>query len=190
MPLNLRSLLLGLVYLLLAVFVWLNRAVIFGFPRLEGAEGSAEVLGARFPLVDIGQFTTGEVLLGFLLLLSLIYAVFAAGMRTSSLVEIRRYAKEVESARKLADEAEASRVQALQEHIDGVMGRLEEESVARHNMLAASLGELEDRLERAGLAPAASGQATATSGELTGVEPDDVASDEDREASEDGGATG
>ncbi|MCB0217559.1 MAG: hypothetical protein H6648_07950 [Caldilineae bacterium] len=167
MRFNPKSLLLGLVYVLLAVFVWWNREVIFGYPSGLGEDPTAlrEALAARLPLVDLSQFTTGEVLLGFLGLLTLLYVLFAAGVRTSSLVELRRYAKEVEAARKLADEAEASRISGLQAHLDGLVASLREEAEARHNMLAATLGEMDERLTaapgRAALPPGASDEPTA-----------------------------
>jgi len=157
MPRNIRSLVLGLVYTFLALFVWWNRTVIFGFSTDLGgdAEVAQQALAAGFPLVDLSKFTTGEVLLGFLGLLTLLYVIFAAGIRTSSLVEIRRYSKEVEAARKLADEAEASRILDLKQHIDGALAELRETSEAHQSMLVATLGQMEDRMDRAGLTGAA-----------------------------------
>lgn len=156
MRFNPKSLLLGLVYALLALFVWWNREVIFSYPAGLGDDPTAlrQALAARMPLVDLSQFTTGEVLLGFLGLLTLLYVLFAAGVRTSSLVELRRYSKEVEAARKLADEAEASRIAGLKTHLDSLVAGLRADAEARHNMLAATLGEMDERITR-GPGPAA-----------------------------------
>ena len=163
MRFNPKSLLLGLVYVLLAVFVWWNREVIFGYPSGLGEDPTAlrEALAARLPLVDLSQFTTGEVLLGFLGLLTLLYVLFAAGVRTSSLVELRRYAKEVEAARKLADEAEASRISGLHAHLDGLVASLREEALALAasvaSFSASALMALKECINRAFESPLAEG---------------------------------
>lgn len=112
------------------------------------------------------QMPLGLVLLGLtgaLALASLAYVVYLQG---SALLDARRLTKEVLASRDLADKAEASRFTALQGFIaetmkaqqDQVLDRITQLE-ARHqtlleqtgNALAASLGELDDRLEREGL---------------------------------------
>ena len=112
--------------------------------------------------------------LGLLVLLSVLFLVHAVYIQGSALMETRRHTKELQANRELADKAEASRFTALREFIAAEMTRQEarqteaqqqllvrlaELAQASHtlteqtgNSLAASLGELEDRLER-GLPP-------------------------------------
>ncbi len=114
------------------------------------------------------------MLLGLLVLLSVLFLVHAVYIQGSALMETRRHTKELQANRELADKAEASRFTALREFIAAEMTRQEarqteaqqqllvrlaELAQASHtlteqtgNSLAASLGELEDRLER-GLPP-------------------------------------
>lgn len=149
MRINLRTILLGLVYALLTIFAFENRGRIFGYPKIEGAESAdiTSALEARLFFQGLGM-PTGAVLIGLIGLLTLLYLVYAMSLRTSTLVEVRKYTKEVEVARRLADEAEASRIGQLQGTIEALVGSLREESEARYNMLAATLGEIEDRMER------------------------------------------
>ena len=115
------------------------------------------------------------MLLGLLVLLSVLFLVHAVYIQGSALMETRRHTKELQANRELADKAEASRFTALREFIAAEMTRQEarqteaqqqllvrltELAQASHtlteqtgNSLAASLGELEDRLERGLPAP-------------------------------------
>jgi hypothetical protein len=151
MRINFRTILLGLVYALLALFAFENRGRIFSYPKFEGVPTAdvSDALGARLFFQDLGM-PVGSALLVFIGLLSLLYLFYSVSLRTSTLVEVRKYTKEVEVARRLADEAEASRIGQLQGTIEALVGSLREESESRYNMLAATLGEIEDRMERGG----------------------------------------
>jgi hypothetical protein len=112
----------------------------------------------------------GLVLLGLIAVLTLLFLVYVAYLQSSLLIESRRYARELQAQRELADQAEASRFSQLRAILDGelrsvaqksdelktgVLGKLDElerdlRSVVEQsgNTLAAYLGEIEDRLER------------------------------------------
>jgi hypothetical protein len=90
--------------------------------------------------------------------------------QTSHLIEVRRISREAAEQRQLADKAEASRFTELKEYLRTELARLEERQQAHTTMLqqqlertqiemarlfeqtgnslSASLGEIEDRLER------------------------------------------
>ena len=111
----------------------------------------------------------GAILLGLLALAVVIFAVAAASMRTSTLLESRHHFKELEAQRALADKAEASRFTELRTHMDTHMHTLRErDTIAATEMekarlenqrelraqleqinrtLAARMTELEHRLE-------------------------------------------
>ena len=112
----------------------------------------------------------GLVLLGFVAVLTLLFLVYVVYLQSSVLIESRRYARELQAQRDLADQAEASRFSQLHAFLDselrtvaqrteelktGVLTKLEElerelRSVVEQsgNTLAAYIGEIEDRLER------------------------------------------
>lgn len=120
-------------------------------------------------------FTTVAVPLGLLLLslivvLTVIFLVHAVYLQGTVLLDTRRHTKELQANRELADKAEASRFTALREFIaaelatqaarqaeaqQALLARIAELEQASQtlteqtgNSLAASIGELEDRLER------------------------------------------
>jgi uncharacterized integral membrane protein len=112
----------------------------------------------------------GLVLLGFVAVLTLLFLIYVVYLQSSVLIESRRYARELQAQRELADQAEASRFSQLRAFLDselggvaqkseelktGVLAKLEElerelRSVVEQsgNTLAAYIGEIEDRLER------------------------------------------
>jgi uncharacterized integral membrane protein len=112
----------------------------------------------------------GLVLLGFVAVLTLLFLVYVVYLQSSVLIESRRYARELQAQRELADQAEASRFSQLHSFLDselrrvaqkseelktGLLAKLEElerelRSVVEQsgNTLAAYIGEIEDRLER------------------------------------------
>jgi hypothetical protein len=112
----------------------------------------------------------GLVLLGFVAVLTLLFLIYVVYLQSSVLIESRRYARELQAQRELADQAEASRFSQLQAFLEselrrvaqkseelktGMLARLEEverelRSVVEQsgNTLAAYLGEIDDRLER------------------------------------------
>ncbi len=154
-----RTIIVVVVLVLLAVFVWQNWAAF-------NAPGDIKVLN------QTTEAPLGLVMLGILGGLTLLYVVLYSSMRTASLIEFRRYSKEAEASRKLADEAESSRLGNLQTFldvelknvhaaIDAAAGALREEIDTRHNIVIAHLGQIDDRLERAGAGPPGDGAAGA-----------------------------
>lgn len=154
---RLRTLLLVLAIALLAAFAALN---VDEFSRVS--------------VLSLG-FTTVQVPLGLVMLLLLVVAivVFLAStlyMQSTNLLETRRYARELNSLRELADRAEASRFTELRNYLEvqaiaaqqresaagtvlaerfaqqqqALLNRIEQSD----NTLAAYMGQLEDRLER------------------------------------------
>ena len=85
----------------------------------------------------------------------LVFAIALAYLQTTHLMELRRAMKEVAEQRGLADQAEASRFTALQEAMRNEFQALKLTVEQTGNGLAASLGELEDRLERQQKPPSA-----------------------------------
>ncbi len=113
------------------------------------------------------QGPLGVILLGVTLVLVGLFALYALSMRTSMLMESRRHNHEMQTQRKLAESAEASRLKTLREQMEHEfiqMRQLIEQSGERvtatekslrssleeaANGLAANLGEIEDKLDRA-----------------------------------------
>jgi uncharacterized integral membrane protein len=121
-------------------------------------------------------FATVEAPLGLILLavvglLSLLFLLYVVYLQSSVLMENRRNARELQAQRELAEQAEASRISQLRSFLESELRRLGEkteeskvvvlaklEALERElrsvveqsgNTLAAYIGEIEDRLERA-----------------------------------------
>jgi len=103
----------------------------------------------------------GLVMLGFTTLIVVMFIVLLLVGQTNALIESRRSARELLAQRDLADKAEASRFTELRSFLDGRMSELEvrvrnSEAALKQefndsvNTLAASIGEIEDRLENTG----------------------------------------
>jgi len=112
----------------------------------------------------------GLVLLGLVAVLTLLFLIYVVYLQSSVLIESRRYARELQAQRELADQAEASRFSQLRSFLERELGRLGEKteesklgvlgklaelerdlrSVVEQsgNTLAAYIGEIDDRLER------------------------------------------
>ena len=102
--------------------------------------------------------TTLEVPLGLtlLVLMSLLVALvagYAVYLQGSALMEARRLSKEMLASRDLADKAEASRFTELRLFLEQLEARQRTVIEQTGNSLAASVGELEDKVERALGAP-------------------------------------
>jgi len=106
---NLRTLTVLVVLLLVALFAALNWSLI-----TTPAEINLVITKVSAPI--------GIILLAVIALLSILYFVFLAMIETSALLEVRRYAREVQQARKLADKAEASRFAELKKFLEGELG--------------------------------------------------------------------
>jgi mannitol-specific phosphotransferase system IIBC component len=114
----------------------------------------------------------GVILLAILAVLAVLFIAFVVQLQTALLFESRRHAKELAAQRSLADTAEASRFTELRNFLDAALRQISErdaaqqtellEYLARHeagflsavevlgNGVAAHIGQLEDRIERAG----------------------------------------
>src|SRR5262245_21959504 len=152
-----RTLLLLVILAAVAVFAALNWTA-FSTPA------SLHLLVARV------EAPLGVILLAVIAGLTLIYILFLAWVETSSLLEVRRYAREAHAQRQLAESAEASRYAELRTYlerelealggqpaaagrdviarVDQVAAELRAEVERTGNTLAAYVGELEERLER------------------------------------------
>ncbi len=143
---NFRNLSLGLLTLLLAAFSWQNWAVIRG---PIDPETGALATPSRFLWLDLAV-SPGMVLLAASALLAVLYLLYTTQVRTSGLVESRRWAREVEAARKLADEAEASRFEQLrgdlETRFEALDTGLRHEMDRSHNVLVAHIAEFEDHM--------------------------------------------
>jgi biopolymer transport protein ExbB/TolQ len=155
---RIRSIVLILGIVLMAAFVALNleefnrlSLLSFGFSSMQA------------PLAMI-------MLIGLVVVL-LIFLLFSAYAKSAYLIENRRFARELKAQRELADKAETSRFTELQQYLaaeshamaereaqdnqrlDERLARLQAELETRieqsGNTLAAYIGELEDRIERA-----------------------------------------
>lgn len=143
------------------------------------------VLVAAFAALNVDEFTRSSVLslgfttvqvpLGMVMLLLLVIAtvVFLAStlyMQSANLIETRKYARELNAQRELADKAEASRFTELRNYLEAqsaatlqreaanatvLAERLAQTQAAlvqrleqSDNATAAYMGQLEDRLDR------------------------------------------
>ncbi|PKO92236.1 MAG: Signal transduction histidine kinase [Betaproteobacteria bacterium HGW-Betaproteobacteria-1] len=146
-----------LLILLIAAFTMLNWGVF-----VAPAELSFGIVSAQLPF--------GLLMLGLMVVVTVLFILFAIYVQTAALLEVRRHARELQASRELAEKAEASRLTELRnvfeaaiqqqrnqqdsfearlharvDQLDNTLRASMEEST---NSLAAYIGELEDRLER------------------------------------------
>ncbi|MDE2305908.1 MAG: LapA family protein [Gammaproteobacteria bacterium] len=145
---RIRSLIVVAVLLLVGVFLALNWSAIT-------AVGRFTLLFTSF------EAPVGLVMLTIIVLLTATFAGYVILWQATSLLEARRHAKELQAQRQLAEQAESSRLADLRATLQGEFAgldariqRLEDglRSEVRDsgNALAASLAELDDRLQRSG----------------------------------------
>lgn len=91
----------------------------------------------------------GVIMLGLLVLLTGVFMIFAGYHQTSTLLEARQQTKALEAQRKLADQAEASRITELQNLLNSALLRLEQQSVESRQATNARLDQLEQNLRGA-----------------------------------------
>ncbi len=154
---KIRTLLLILFILLVAGFVALNFAQILQPTALS------------FGFTEV-QAPLGLVLLGMLALVLVVFLAALVYQQTTHMMEVRRVTREASEQRTLADKAEASRftelrtflqaemqstaareidlAEKLHLKVDRLQAAMTEVIEQTGNGLSASLGELEDRLER------------------------------------------
>lgn len=101
------------------------------------------------------QAPLGLIMLALLAFLCVLFAVWVIALQAGALRDARRQTRELQAQRDLADKAEASRFSELRTDLLARLDRLDNESrvaIEQHgNSIAAHVGELEERLERAGL---------------------------------------
>ena len=134
----------ALIFFLVLVFVGLFAAI------------NWDVFTALTP-ISLG-FTTvqaplGLIMLGLVAFLCVLFTVWVISLQANSLMDARRQTKELQAQRDLADKAEASRFTELRSELVARLDRLQRESALTleqsGNSVAAHIGQLEDRLERA-----------------------------------------
>ena len=105
-------------------------------------------------------FTTVHAPLGLIMLalvafLCVLFTVWVITLQARSLKDARRQTRELQAQRDLADKAEASRFTELHAELMARLDRLQADArlavEQSANSTAAHIGELEDRLDRAGL---------------------------------------
>ena len=150
--------------LILIVFILL----VAGFAALN-LEAILQPTTLHFAVSEV-QAPLGLVLLGMLALVLVVFLLALVYYQTTHLVEVRRITREMSEQRALADKAETSRFtelrQFLQTEMQATVAREQELSEEMHqkmdrlqaaiadvieqtgNGLGASIGEMEDRLER------------------------------------------
>ena len=101
------------------------------------------------------QAPLGLIMLGLVAFLCVLFTVWVISLQAGSLMDSRRQTKELQAQRDLADKAEASRFTELRTALMARLDRLQDESRLaldqNGNSVAAHIGQLEDRLERARL---------------------------------------
>lgn len=123
-------------------------------------------------LVATIQAPLGVVMLGLTIVLTGVFIAYALYLQTTMLLEARRHTRELQTQRELADHAEVSRITELRNLMTAEMRNLMERSedaeratmerlerLERHlvnafeesgNSVAATIGELDDRIVRQG----------------------------------------
>jgi uncharacterized integral membrane protein len=150
----------------LLIFVLLGVLIIFAFINWS-AFMSPTTLSVGFTTVEA---PLGLILLGIAACLTLLFLIYVVYLQSSTLMESRRYGRELQAQREMADQAEASRIAQLHSFLEaelrklanqteeakaGVLTRLDQLDrdlrlmvEQSGNTLAAYLGEIEDRFER------------------------------------------
>ncbi|MDZ7937298.1 MAG: LapA family protein [Rhodoferax sp.] len=140
-----------------ATILLLVFALIFAFIGLNWSEFSAaSTLSFGIAVV---QMPVGFVMLGFLFLVVGLFVIYVLYLQASEALRERRIVGELESQRKLADQAEASRIADLRAALERGLAQLAQQMQALEqsgraalqssdNALSAHLGEIEDRLNK------------------------------------------
>ena len=143
------------------IFVVLLIAIIAGFAALNWPTFITPTpLNLLFGVVEA---PLGLVMLVALGAVVLAFTVYMAVWQGSILLETRRYSKELQAQRTLADQAEASRFTELRGFIQGELSQLNQRVAQSHealrselkkdlsdsgNSLAAYIAEIDDRLQQ------------------------------------------
>jgi uncharacterized integral membrane protein len=146
---NVRSGLVIVVLVLIGIFSVLNWGVLMASTDL-----TLGFTAVKAPL--------GLIMLGLIVLLAAVFLIYVVVLQAAMMSESRRVAKELKAQRELADTAEASRFDELRQlhsadmerllaRIDQLDRELRSAIEANANGLHAALGEIDDRLQRAGV---------------------------------------
>ncbi|MCL4185087.1 MAG: LapA family protein [Burkholderiaceae bacterium] len=130
---TLRSLLFVLVFGALAAFVLVNWAVL----------NAPTTLSLAFTQV---QAPLGIVMLGFIVMVTVLFLGYIVYLQMSGLLETRRHSKELHTQRALADQAEASRFTELRGFLEAEFARQAARQEERAAALHARLDTVEQRL--------------------------------------------
>ena len=144
---NVRSGLVIVVLVLIGVFSALNWSVLMAPTDL-----SLGFATAKAPL--------GLIMLGLIVLLAAVFLIYIVVLQAGMMSESRRVSKELKAQRELADKAEASRfdelrtlhstdMQTLLARMEQLDRELRSAIEANANGIHATLGEIDDRLQRA-----------------------------------------
>ena len=137
------------------LFMLLLGSLITAFAALNWAAITApSTLSVGITTIEV---PLGLTLLGLLILMALVFAVYAVFWQGAVLLETRRHTKEMQTQRQLADQAEASRFTELRSALNAEMAQLRDglsasqdalrlEMRENTNSLAAMFGEMDDRL--------------------------------------------
>lgn len=90
----------------------------------------------------------GLILFGVAVFFALLTLAYAAWQRTAMLLEARRHAQALEAQRRLAEDAEASRLAELRAQLEREMVAVRRTIEESANGLSAVIGQLDDRLRR------------------------------------------
>ena len=132
---NARTLAIAIALFLLAVFALLNWSA-FSTPTALTL-GFAEV-----------QAPLGLVMLVVTNIVSGLFLVYIVYQQTGTILESRRYEKELRANRELADKAEASRFTELRAYLASELGRLQSQRAAESQQVGARMEQLEERLQQ------------------------------------------
>lgn len=130
---NWRTLSIAFVLVLLALFALLNWGAFAAPTELNLGPTSVQA-----PL--------GLVMLSVTALLCGLFVLYVIVQQAGGIVESRRYAKELQSQRELADKAEASRFTDLQNYLSGELGQLRERSAEQTAQADQRVAQMEQRL--------------------------------------------
>jgi uncharacterized integral membrane protein len=145
---NFRSGLVIVVLVLIGIFSALNWSVLMALTDL-----TLGFTAVKAPL--------GLIMLGLIVLMAVVFLIYIVVLQTGMMSESRRVAKELKTQRELADKAEASRFEELRQlhsadmerllaRVDQLDRELRSAIEANANGIHATLGEIDDRLQRTG----------------------------------------
>ena len=91
----------------------------------------------------------GLIMLGFTVLLALLFLIFITYLQTGVLLEGRRHTRELQSHRELAEQAEASRYSQLRQFLETELEKHVQQSAEQRADVLARLDQLERELRTA-----------------------------------------